>query len=312
MIFDEVYSLYYHTVTEIINKLAHDNCIYESDIIEIATKNGIKHTTDITDPFIYNEWNLASPTKDFSAKGTKIVPSITNEIDIPLSTIQKRWLKAISLDPRFKLFDIEIKGLEDVEPLYSPEDCFVFDKNKNGDDYNNPEYQKAFKFCLNAIREQKPVVLGRVKRNGEKSYIICQPTDLEYSEKDDMFRVRVCGSKYVNIINLSSVFSCEYFQGEFVNQPSEISNKKHQITLIVTNDNDTLKRLMLHFAHFRTSVQQAEDHNQYTVVVEYDEEDISEMVIRVLRFGPYVEVLAPSGFRKQIIDKLKEQYQWKL
>ena len=43
---------------------------------------------------------------------------------------------------------------------------------------------------------------------------------------------------------------------------------------------------------------------------EYDEEDMSEMVIRILRFGSYVEVLAPSEFRKAVVAKLKDQYEW--
>ena len=311
MIFDEVYSLYYNTVTEIINKLARDGVIFESDIEAIAQKNGVNHFKDITEPLILNDWNLSEPTKEFEPKkGSKIKSLISAEISIPLSTIQKRWLKAITLDPRFQLFDIKIQGLEDVEPLFSMENYVVFDKNINGDDYSDPEYQKKFKFCLNAIREKKPVVLGRVKRNGGKSYIICQPTDLEYSEKDDKFRVRVSGSKYVNIINLSSVFSYEYFQDEFINYDCQISNKKQQVTLLVTNTRKTLERLMLHFAHFRTSVQKMNEPDQYKVVIEYDEEDMSEMVIRILRFGSYVEVLAPSEFRKAVVTKLKAQYEW--
>ena len=63
MIFDEVYSLYYNTVAEIINKLAHDGVIYESDIKEIAANNEVKHITDITEPLILNDWEKA-PRRD--------------------------------------------------------------------------------------------------------------------------------------------------------------------------------------------------------------------------------------------------------
>ena len=310
MIFDEIYSIYYNTVTEIINKLARDKYILDSEIKKIAVENGILHTQDISEPFVYNEWNIAASTKECSGEGTKIVPIVNNELKFPLSTIQKRWLKSISLDPRFKLFNIEINGLEDVEPLFSAEDCFIFDKNTNGDDYSDPEYQKKFQFCLKAIREDKYVVLGRVKRNGVKNYIVCKPTALEYSEKDDKFRIRVSGSKYVNIINLSSVFSYEYLPNDPIGQTCQISNRKQQVILLITDTRKTLERFMLHFAHFRTSVQKTEKPDQYKVIIEYDEEDISEMIIRILRFGPYVEVLAPSDFREKIIAKLKSQYQW--
>lgn len=43
---------------------------------------------------------------------------------MPLTTLQKRWLKAILSDPRIALFDPDTSGLEDVEPLYS-QDTFV-------------------------------------------------------------------------------------------------------------------------------------------------------------------------------------------
>ena len=40
---------------------------------------------------------------------------------MPLTTLQKRWLKALLSDPRIQLFDPPMEGLEDVEPLYSPD-----------------------------------------------------------------------------------------------------------------------------------------------------------------------------------------------
>lgn len=309
MIFDEIYSLYYGAVNEILNTLAHDKTISVQQIISIAENKGIQHITDITEPLVFQEWNLATPINPNNPT-TSFTPVIEQKITIPLSLIQKRWLKAISLDPRFQLFDVNIEGLENIEPLFYPDDCIIFDKNNDGDDYNDPEYQQKFRFCLKAIREKTPVVLGRIKRNGGISYIICQPTDMEYSEKDDKFRLRVNGSQYVNIINLSSIFSYELFQGEFFNQECQISNKKQQVTLLITDTHKTLERCMLHFAHFRTSVQKTENPNQYKVVIEYDEEDVSEMVIRVLRFGPYAEVLEPADFRTRICEKLKAQYRW--
>lgn len=309
MIFDEVYSLYYGAVNEILNELARDKTISANRIEKIVEKRGIQHISDITEPFYQGEWCLANPTEKGKAK-TSYSPIINHEVVVPYSTIQKRWLKAITLDPRFQLFGIEIEGLENVEPLFYPEDCITIDKNSDGDDYSDPEYRKKFQFCLNAIREQKPVVLGRIKRNGGKSHIICQPTDLEYSEKDDKFRLRVSGSQYVNIINLSSVFSYEYFEGEFFNQTCQISNQKQQVEVLITDTHKTLERFMLHFAHFRTSVQKTDRFDQYKVVIEYDEEDMNEMVIRILRFGPYAEVLAPLAFRERIVAKLKSQYQY--
>ena len=39
----------------------------------------------------------------------------------------------------------------------------------------------------------------------------------------------------------------------------------------------------------------------------YQRDDVSELVIRVLSFGPLVEVVEPESFRALIIEKLKRQ-----
>ena len=53
---------------------------------------------------------------------------LKNKPTMPLTLTQKQWLKAISLDPRIKLFDVVISGLDDVEPLFTPEDYYIYDK----------------------------------------------------------------------------------------------------------------------------------------------------------------------------------------
>ena len=43
------------------------------------------------------------------------------------------------------------------------------------------------------------------------------------------------------------------------------------------------------------------------VHIKYDKDDETELVIRVLGFGPMVEVIEPDGFRNLIIERLKKQ-----
>ena len=62
---------------------------------------------------------------------------------------------------------------------------------------------------------------------------------------------------------------------------------------------------MLHFAHFQKRAEKVDDH--YLLHINFHRDDESEMVIRVLSFGPTVEVLEPESFKKLIIDKLKSQ-----
>ena len=59
---------------------------------------------------------------------------------------------------------------------------------------------------------------------------------------------------------------------------------------------------MLHFAHFEKRAERLEG-DRYCLHLKYYESDETEMVIRVLSFGPCVKVLAPSGF----VDLIKER-----
>ena len=63
---------------------------------------------------------------------------------------------------------------------------------------------------------------------------------------------------------------------------------------------------MLHFAHFEKQVEKLDD-TTYLAHIKYDKDDETELVIRVLGFGPMVEVIEPQSFRNLIIERLKKQ-----
>ena len=63
---------------------------------------------------------------------------------------------------------------------------------------------------------------------------------------------------------------------------------------------------MLHFSHFEKQAEKL-DKNTYLVKIKYAHNDETEMVIRILSFGPMVEVVESEKFRKLVIEKLKKQ-----
>ena len=62
---------------------------------------------------------------------------------------------------------------------------------------------------------------------------------------------------------------------------------------------------MLHFAHFQKSVEKRDD--DYFVRLSYEKDDETEIVIRILSFGPVLEVVGPKHFRELIRERLKRQ-----
>ena len=63
-----------------------------------------------------------------------------------------------------------------------------------------------------------------------------------------------------------------------------------------------MERVLLHFAHFEKTAERI-DGDRYSVTINYDKEDETEIVIRILSFGPMVKVTAPTHF----IDLIKQR-----
>ena len=81
--------------------------------------------------------------------------------------------------------------------------------------------------------------------------------------------------------------------------------KYETITLKVSEERNTLERSLMHFAHFEKRAEKIDDH--YLLHIKFNRDDEPEIVIRVLSFGPTVEVLGSENFKQLIINKLKSQ-----
>jgi len=63
---------------------------------------------------------------------------------------------------------------------------------------------------------------------------------------------------------------------------------------------------MLHFAHFEKEAERI-DEKHYRVTIRYSRDDETEMVIRILSFGPFIRVTEPAGFVNLIKKRLRMQ-----
>ena len=130
-LFHEVYSAYFSAVSEILARAVNGSLT--SDMLkQICDEKAFSESFLKIIPALTEEkWQLLYP--DMSTQLTK-APSQ------PLTALQKRWLKAISLDPRMKLFDFDCSFLDGVQPLFVPDDIVYFDKYTDGDPFDDPHY----------------------------------------------------------------------------------------------------------------------------------------------------------------------------
>lgn len=297
MIFSELYSAYYNSVAKILSKVIEEDAT-EKDLQKIIENTAFAESSLTILPSMKSgKWQLLNDD---------MTTPVLNVPTMPLTMLQKRWLKSISLDPRIRLFDFSFEGLDDVEPLFTPEDYVVYDRYLDGDPYFDEAYVKNFKTILEAIKDKQPLKIEILNRKKMPVTLNTLPLRLEYSEKDDKFRMISKGCKYGGTINIARITNIEKYHGSAITLTREKQTEYKVVTLKVYDKRNTLERAMLHFAHFEKQVEKL-DEETYMVHIKYDKDDETELVIRVLSFGPTVEVIEPDGFRNLIIERLKKQ-----
>ena len=297
MIFSELYSAYYNTVAAIISAVL-DGERTEHELQRIVTERAFGESVLTVMPSLKSEkWQLLRPD---------MTTTLEHKPTMPLTTLQKQWLKAISLDPRIKLFGVELEGLDDVEPLFTPADYHIYDKYSDGDPYEDEEYIKKFRVILEAIRNGTQIKFEMTNRYGRSMFVRCHPKRLEYSEKDDKFRVVTAGWRAVSTVNIAKMRSCVHYTGPRSLEGEEREVLYDTVTLKVLDERNALERVMLHFAHFEKQVEKL-NRKTYILKIKYSLSDEPEMVIRILSFGPLVEVLGSENIRNLVIEKLKKQ-----
>lgn len=296
MIFNEIYSAYYNAVSKIISAIING----ETDkkrLEQIVEENAFGESMFSILPSLLGEkWQLVH--SDFTTPLNHI-PTM------PLTLLQKQWLKAISLDPRIKLFEVELEGLDDIEPLFTPDDYYIYDQYGDGDPYEDEQYIKRFQTILTAMKTKQNIRIEMTNRRGNTVYSKCVPLRIEYSEKDDKFRLVTSGCPFIKTVNLARITKCKICNDDTMLAFTPEEPRYETITLKVSEERNTLERCLMHFAHFEKRAEKVDKY--YLLHIRFNRNDESEMVIRVLSFGPTVEVLGSENFKQLIINKLKSQ-----
>lgn len=297
MIFSELYGTYYNAVARIL-KAACDHPLSRAELRAIVSREAFGESLLNIEPALLEErWQLLRPD------GTT---PIRNVPTMPMTMLQRRWLKAVSLDPRVRLFPETIPEDPEAEPLFRPEDIEVFDRYSDGDPFEDETYIRHFRTVLQAIRERTPLWMEAVSARGRINHFIMTPQRLEYSEKDDKFRVFGHGFRPL-FVNLARITQCEPYAGEvhYGDAAAETPGKR-VAELELVDERKALERVLMHFAHFEKQAERLDD-QRYRVRITYQEEDETEILIRILSFGPVVCVKAPDHFVGLMRERLRRQ-----
>lgn len=315
-LFSEIYNCYYQIVRQII-KEAEKNPITEKRINRICSDMGFAESCfHILPKLINGEWQF------LSSDGTSWRSRTTSLSTMPFTLLQRSWLKSLMHDERFRLFFTEEElpvlnqYLKDAELLWNPEDFRCYDRYEGGDDYADPAYRQHFQTLLTAIPRRQYVHITYQSMKGNRITHHYLPLKLEYSAKNDRFRLLAVPengrhSIYVRIINLCGITETrllpQYDRDDFnFEKVVRKSYYRDPVRLLIKNRRNALERTMLHFANYEKRTRKI-DEDTWECLIYYNSSMETELLIEVLSFGPAVQVTGPEHFLAQVRKRLKRQ-----
>lgn len=313
-LFSEIYNCYYQVVKTLIRDY---DCIREKDLYTILSKMGFGESVLYLLPKLSDDaWQL------YEHRGDTLYSKISSDFCVPLSMLQKSYLKAILLDEKIRLFfpkellSVLEKELSDISPLFLPSDFYYYDRFAGQDDYGDALYQKNFRTLLSAIRNRQYTDIDYTSRHGERVHHNYLPCRLEYSIKNDCFRllcVKGLPGKPPELMTLNvgrmntvtALSKCADTAYD-INDLIVSSYYKEPVRLLIRNERNALERAMLQFANYEKNTRRL-DNNLYECLIYYNKSVETELLIEIFSFGPMLQVVGPKSFVKLIKERLGKQ-----
>ena len=211
--------------------------------------------------------------------------------------------------PRIRLFSPSEEGLEDVDPLYVRGTFVYFDRYTDGDPFEDEAYIAHFRAILQAMKEKRKI---RVRYHGNRDsrhVYSCVPCKLEYSAKDDKFRLIAAVQGRMLTVNVARIRAVELLEPYTEAETRPPDCRERSLVMELTDRRNALERVMLHFSDLEKETEKLDDRH-YRITLRYRRDDETEILIRILSFGPVLKVLSPETMVRQIRRRLDRQFRF--
>ncbi|MCI8821100.1 MAG: WYL domain-containing protein [Lachnospiraceae bacterium] len=314
--FSEIYGCYYQVLDQILAR-AEQHPVTGGELAAVCQEQGFAESSLYILPKLTGgEWHL------LTREGDQYRALTRGHRTLPLTRLQRSFVKSLLPDPRFRLFftDEELSVLrhftEDVEPLWKQEDFHYYDRYTDDDPFDDPDYQTHFRTILAALSRRQYVNLSYQSGKGNRISHHYLPLKLEYSAKNDRFRLlavpeREKRSPWIHTLNLQGIrkavllsrLETEDFDFE---QMIRRSYYKEPLRLQIRNRRNALERAMLHFSNYEKKTRKI-DEDTWECLIYYNRSMETELLIEVLSFGPAIKVMGPDAFIDLVRERLDRQ-----
>lgn len=325
-LFSEIYSCYYSVVERILTQaMSSSHGVSQKEVSDIILQYGFEESNLFLLPkLMEGSYDLLQKKENqYYSKIKKKSP-----MGYPLSTLQKSFIKALLMDTRIGLFFMEEELirmeslLTDVEPLFHLNDFYYFDQFTDGDLMTDPIYKQHFRQILEALKTRKTLQITYLSKQKNQNTCDYAPYRLQYSTKNSCFRLiavvlkesKIHCSVTLNIAKIKDITSsqCVYPMEEEIEECFQNSYNMEPVVIMIKEERNALERCMLHFANYEKLTERCETENsksiKYRCRIFYNKEEETELLIRILSFGPVIEVIGPNSFLRQVKDRVRKQW----
>lgn len=308
-LFSEIFGCYYRVVQEIVNKAP----LSEIEVQKIIRENGFAESCFYILPMLQE-------LPFIEKKGDKYYSLLENKIKLPLTNIEKSWIKAISLDARFPLFAKEFDGslLDGISPLYDQKFFKYYDRYSDGDNFSDISYIRYFHKINKAMDNRNVIkVIYRSPKNDKITIGHYIPLKFEFSSKDNKFRfysARIrngCVDDYV-CLNMCRILdvraSNENFEGVLdLEKYIEKFEMEEPVIVEVYDKRNAIERFMVEFSSYKKYSEFDRLTNTCKTKIFYRKTEELEILIKLLSFGPVLRVLGPERFLRLFLYRVQKQ-----
>lgn len=313
-LFSEIYSTYFTTAAKILRR----GRLSSRELNRMVEQYAFSESMLFLTPKLTEKtgWGLLSLQDQSFVSILKQVP------EMPLTLLEKRWLAAILCDKRTKLFleESEIAQLHQrlgVKPLFDRNRFRLFDQFRGGDNVTDAAYIRNFRLLLQGIQTKEVLKISFQTRKGKRITHYFLPLRLEYSAKNDCFRVYTLQLRKgqplsYGTVNVSRITGLER-TGKQYNGPIDVDalftakRCMEPAVIQVSSERNGVERFLLEFASFERQAETNLETGTCLVKLWYDQNDETELLIRILSFGPIVEILSPASLREKAKDRIFRQ-----
>ncbi len=316
-LFSEVYGCYFNVVSRLLERAREG--MSRAEIEKLVESEGFLDSAFHLLPSLFSsEWAL------LEQRDGLYFPKLSSEnIKRPLTLLEKSWLRAMLDDRRIALFleedmlKVLRESLYDVEPLFLPSDFNAYDISRDGDDYKDGNYREIFRRILAACKEGRMLRI-KYESGGSRSFRQYYPYKISFCAKDDKFRLLCLAynkkqQRLIKVIlNLSRISELVELEECFANREVfeavyRERNENEPLVIEIKDERNAPERFMLQFSSYEKQTEYDKKRDLYICRVYFDPNDETELLIRILGFGPVIKVLSPSGFVKQLRERVTRQ-----